>query len=309
MHNVLITGASGFVGQHLLEDIDPSQFKIKIITRHPEKKMRVQIPGIEILKADLNDHESLKRAFKGIDILVNTAAEVRNADKLAETNIEGTKNLIKAVVENKIPKVIHLSSVGVVGMQFSNEPVIVDEETVCHPKNEYERTKLESERLLIEASKHHGFQLIILRPTNVFGEYHPFNALLNMIQYINSEKPMLNTSKAMVNYVYVKDLTAVINRLLYDQHSKGILNVGGSDSLKHFSGSISEILNIKTKQITVPQFLINFMKNLKVDKFNAISNTVRYSDDKLRMFFKYPYDLQNGLKRTIYFYKEKGLIK
>ena len=78
MNKILITGASGFVGQHLLEDISPGDFEISIMTRDAEKKMRVLPVGCKIIKADLNDRLSLTNALKGIDVLVNTAAEVRN---------------------------------------------------------------------------------------------------------------------------------------------------------------------------------------------------------------------------------------
>jgi nucleoside-diphosphate-sugar epimerase len=261
------------------------------------------------LKADLTNYDSLKNAFDGVDIIVNIAAEVRNSQKLEETNISGTKNLIKAAIENKISKIIHISSVGVVGMQYSNSSIKVDEEARCFPKNEYEHTKLESERLLIEASQKYNFQLTILRPTNVFGEYHPFNALLNMMQYVNAEKVVFKTSNAIVNYLYVKNLTALIIHLLNDPHSKGIVNVGSSDSLKHFAESISQCLNKKSKLINIPQFLINFIDTIGIKKLRPISNRVIYNDEKLKTFFKYPYSLQSGIERTIACYKNQILIK
>jgi dihydroflavonol-4-reductase len=309
MLKVLITGASGFVGQHLLEDIDHSRFEVAIITRDPSKKMRVQPTGIKVLKADLNDLESLTEAFRGTDVLINTAAEVRKQEKLATTNVEGTKHLIKAIVENKIRKVIHLSSVGVVGMQYSSEPVSVDEDSKCKPRNEYERTKLESEDLLIEASKRFKFNLIILRPTNVFGEYHPFNALLNLMQHINDGKPILQTSKAKVNYVYVKDLSATILFFINGESKNKTFNVGEAMALNKFNKLIAALLHKKENTVTVPQFLANFSIMLGWKKLSSVSNSIDYNDSALKIVFKYPYGVKSGLERTVQHYKEKGMIK
>jgi nucleoside-diphosphate-sugar epimerase len=307
MTKILITGASGFVGKHLLADMDLSACEVSVITR--KKPEQHNFPtGVKVIQADLNDVNSLVSALSGIDILVNTAAEVRNASMLEETNIKGTQNLIQAIAANKIKRVIHLSSVGVVGMQYSAKTFIVDEKTACDPKNEYERTKLESERLLIEAEKNYGFNLIVLRPTNVFGEGHPFNALLNMMQYINSEKPLLLSKSAKVNYVYVKDLTASIIASIKNNKT-GIFNVGNSESLNEFSTMIAEQLNKPHKKIYIPAFLPPLMNSLGIKKLNSVSNGVEYDDRELNRFFQYPFGLKEGLKRTIGHYKEKGLIK
>lgn len=305
---IAITGGSGFVGQHLLEDMGHSNYTLRIITRNASKKT-VHLPaGSEIVEADLTNYQSLLKAFEGMDVIVNIAAEVRDQNLLAETNISGTQNLIKAAIENNISKIIHLSSVGVVGMQYNNSSIIVDEETKCYPKNEYERTKLESEKLLIEASKKNNFQLTILRPTNIFGERHPFNALLHLIKHINSQKITVCTDSATVNYLYVKDLTQLIIKLIDDPKGQGVVNVGESMTLSSFIKSIASELGKKTNIISAPQFLINFSDVLGIKKLRSVSNRVVYNDGKLIIFYEYPYGLKNGLKRTIAYYKNKNLL-
>jgi nucleoside-diphosphate-sugar epimerase len=186
---------------------------------------------------------------------------------------------------------------------------VIDEYVTCFPKNEYERTKLESERLLKEAAKEYQFELVILRPTNVFGEYHPYNALLNMTQHIGSGKPVLLTPGALVNYVYVKDLVATILAFVSDVPVQGTFNVGEAMTLNEFSTIISEALQQKKKQISIPAFLINFMNMIGFRKFTTVSNRVAYEDMALKKHFHYPFGIKNGLERTINHYKEKGLLK
>lgn len=305
---IAITGGSGFVGQHLLEDIGHSNYTLRIITRNASKKIDYIPSGSEIFEADLTNYKSLLKAFEGMDVIVNIAAEVRDQKNLTETNISGTKNLIKAAIENKVSKIIHLSSVGVVGMQYSNSSITVDEKTECNPKNEYERTKLESEKLLIEVSEKYNFQLTILRPTNIFGERHPFNTLLHLMKHINSQKTTISTNLATVNYLYVKDLTKLILKLIEDQKGYGIVNVGDSMNLNSFVKNIASELGKKANIVSSPPILINFIEILGIKKLRAVSNGVNYTDEKLKTFFQYPYGLQNGLKRTIAYYKKQKLL-
>jgi nucleoside-diphosphate-sugar epimerase len=305
---IVITGATGFVGRHLLEDIDPSKYTVRVITRNKEKKIIVPA-GSEIMEADLNNVNSLKKAFEGMDVVVNMAAEVRDEKKLEETNVGGTQNLIHAALSTNVSRIIHLSSVGVVGMQYSNVPIIISEDSACFPKNEYERTKLASEKLLIEAHKQNKFRLTILRPTNVFGEHHPFNALLHLINHINSGKTTACTRSATVNYVYVKDLTSLILQLVSDEREYGIVNVGSSCNLHSMMNMLSEELHKKKNIISAPQFLVNFIELTGIKKLRALSNRVVYSDEKLKTFYKYPYGIEKGLKRVISFYNEQDLIK
>lgn len=305
---IVITGATGFVGRHLLEDIDPSKYTVRVITRNKEKKIIVPA-GFEIMEANLNDVNLLKKAFEGMDVIVNMAAEVRDEKNLEETNVVGTQNLIDAALSTNVSKVIHLSSVGVVGMQYSNAPVIINENTACSPKNEYERTKLASEQLLIQAHQQNKFSLTILRPTNVFGEHHPFNALLHLINHIYSGKMTACTRSATVNYVYVKDLTSLILQLISDEQEYGIVNVGSSCNLNSMMSMLADELHKKKNIISAPQFLVNFIELTGIKKLRVLSNRVVYSDEKLKTFYKYPYGIEKGLKRVISFYNEQSLIK
>jgi nucleoside-diphosphate-sugar epimerase len=306
--NILITGATGFVGRHLLQDIDADNYQIRLTTRKHQQKLQKLYPNFEVVVADLNNLNELKDALCGIDVVINTAAEVRNEGQLAITNIGGTRNLIEAVVYHKIKKLIHLSSVGVVGKQYSASEIIIDEENKCFPKNEYERTKLISEDLIIEAQKLHQFKLDIIRPTNVFGENHPFNALLGLFKYIKSGKPFIYGSHAKVNYVYVKDLTYLICYLLKIKDDKGIVNIGQSVDLAYFYQQVQEILISKNKNIIIPDFLTFAFNSIKVKKIESVTNKVVYSDKKLLEFYNYPYGEFEGLKRTITHYKHLNLL-
>jgi nucleoside-diphosphate-sugar epimerase len=306
---IVITGATGFIGQHLLEDIDAEKNAITIITRDKNKAVRFLPHNSLVVEADLLNVDSLKSAFKNQDVLINLAAEVRNIEKLAQTNIAGTQNLIEALTQSEIKQVIHLSSVGVVGKSYSNSILNVDETTICTPQNEYERTKFISENLFLESRNNNSFKLTILRPTNVYGEYHTFNALLRLMKHIETGKSLAYQKGAMVNYVYVKDLTSLICNLIENKEEYGVVDVGGAEVLETFLSVIAKKLNVRLKSIIIPSILIKFVQILGINKLNPVSNKVTYSDKKLSSFYTYKFGADEGLKRTIEHYRKIKLLK
>ena len=306
---VVITGASGFVGKNFVKMLDLHHYEISVITRKKEKLENLFDASVKIIEADLMDINSLKSAFEGQDVLVNLAAEVRNQDLLEKTNVLGTKNCLEAIKHEGIKKVIHLSSVGVIGKPFSGSSIRIQEDVEPTPQNEYERTKNISEQLFVDESKTGAFELIVLRPTNVFGEHHPFNALLNLMQTIENGKPLIYTSGAMVNYVYVSDVSASIISALENKTTAGIYNVGYAIELNDFYSMIVKTMNKKTRRFKVPAILTSFANKLGVKKLQSISNRLEYSDERLKENFTYPVGVEKGIENTVDYYKKQGLLK
>lgn len=305
---ILITGATGFIGRHFLKDVDLKDYEVRLITRKKAHLLAQLYPNFEVIEADLNNLPQMLTAANGVDIIINTAAEVRNASFLEKTNVGGTHNIVSVIKECQVKKLIHLSSVGVAGYQYSNKKLSVTEDSTCHPKNEYERTKLASEQILIAAQKEINFHLDIIRPTNVFGEEHPFNALLGLINYTKKEKPFIYAKDAMVNYVYVKDISFLTEKLMIMNESIGIVNVGRSMQLIEFYNLIKHLLKTNNKEILIPYFIVNMLNKIGLKQLQTVSNQIEYSDKKLNQFFKYPYGELEGLKNTIDYYKQTNLL-
>lgn len=300
---IVITGAGGFVGQHLLEEMNVTDYVLTMITRNPTKKMRVLPSSVRVVQADLLNTDSLIAAFEGQDLLINLAAEVRNAELLEATNIRGTHNLLKAINHCGIKRVIHLSSVGIIGKTYSSSPVSVNEEYPAHPGNAYEKSKLISEQLFLEAAAKGSFELNVLRPTNVFGAYHPFNALLHLMQHIQAKRRCVYGDQAQVNYVYVKDLTAIIEYLVQHSVPEKILNVGSPMDLKDFYRIIGRELACEAKCVRIPSLFFTLAGLPGIRKLRTVLNRVQYTDEKLKSFFNYPYGVEKGLKETITHYR------
>jgi nucleoside-diphosphate-sugar epimerase len=223
---ILITVATGFIGQHLLEELKEDDFSIRIIMRNDSPKFWCSNRNFETFIADISDKTSLGKAFQDVDVVVNLAAELHDKNKFYSTNIIGVQNIINLSAIHNIKKIIHLSSTGVVGMQYSNKKVIVDENSPCNPKNEYELTKLQSELLLKEFWEKSDKKIIILRPTHVFGDHHPQKYLLEFFQRVKSEIAIPRCKNTTENYVYVKDVANAIRFFIKNDTSSMVVTIG-----------------------------------------------------------------------------------
>lgn len=311
---ILITGATGFIGQHLLEDLKKSEISLRILTRQKDPVFWSN-PVLEKVNGDISNSEEVNLAMRGVDVLIHMAAELKNMDKFESSNITGVENIAKAAKKAGVKKVIHLSSVGVVGMQHSITPVWIDENALSQPKNGYERSKLGAEVILKAELENSPVSLVILRPTNVFGEKHPKFYLLNLLQYIQSGKPILTKKDSVLNYLYVKDLTQTILHFALESQSEGTFNVGHMQSLRHFMLVCGDILNTKPRLIEVPVLLFNIAEKAKYlgsskiqAQLQSLSNSVIYSDEKLAKQLNYKYGVEEGLRRTVEYYKDKKFL-
>lgn len=309
MKRIIITGATGFIGKDFLSRFDDNSCELTLLTRDPEKLkgLTLQVP-FTIVKGDLQDRASLVSGLKNHDILINLAAEVRNQSELQKTNVEGTKNLLYAVAENKIQKIIHLSSVGVVGAGYETRQKIIDESTSAKPTNLYEKTKFESEQLIQQFSRENNIGLVILRPTNVFGEGHPFDALLRLMKKIQEGKRIPLSARAIANFVYVGDVSESINFFIENHLITGVFNIGSPVKMEDFVKSIANQLKNKPKVFFIPFFFINLFNKMGVRIIQPITNAVAFSDAKLKQCFDYPIGWEEGVSKTIKHFKLMGKL-
>lgn len=308
---IVLTGAFGFIGQHFLDMMAERQgVHVNVITRRENPSPWCRLPSYTLFHGDLSK-ELPADAFRDADVLVNFAAELKDPLKFKAVNVQGTEKLVELSKKNGIKRIIHLSSVGVVGMQHAFRPVPVNEYTDCNPHNGYEETKLASEKIFQSAFTHPEDTLTVLRPTNVFGEHHPRHALLNFFQRVNAEKIFVYAKGALVNYVYVKDVAAAVLHFL-DKPRKGTFNVGRSMTFDKFLSLSAEACGKEGRVARLPAFLFRCIPPVKESvrlKRNALSNYVTYNDEALRASFTYPFGTAEGIKRTVKYYTEKGLLE
>jgi len=174
--NVLVTGGAGFIGSFLVNSLLDKKNQVIIyddFSNSSEEKILPLIEkGAKLVKGDIRDFELIKKSTIDCDIVVHLAAiidvneSIKRPDLTNEVNVTGTVNLLRSCVENKIKKIIALSSAAVYG---NPTQLPITEETMTNPISPYGASKLAMEHYIQAFS--HSFEInsIILRVFNVYG--------------------------------------------------------------------------------------------------------------------------------------------
>lgn len=170
---ILVTGATGFVGQKLVDYLSAQGLDVRVIVRNPEKA-KVFPKNIEIIKGDVTDPQSLITATKDIDSVFHLAGVVgyskAQRPEMERVNVQGTQNVIDAMVHNKVRKILHFSSVVAVGSSFTPTSMSEDSEFNLHHLNlGYFETKLEAEKRVKAAFSDGKFDAVIVNPSTIYG--------------------------------------------------------------------------------------------------------------------------------------------
>jgi nucleoside-diphosphate-sugar epimerase len=165
---VLVTGATGFTGGHLARALAARGDVVWALVR--PSSAHLLTPGITPIEGDLTDPAALARAVAGVDAVYNVAAIYRQAglpeDRYRAVNARAVGALIEAAGRAGVRRVVHCSTVGVHG-DVEHPPA--GEDAPLKPGDVYQRTKLEGERVAREAGAATGVEVVITRPTGIYG--------------------------------------------------------------------------------------------------------------------------------------------
>lgn len=168
--HVVVTGAGGFMGRHLVADQLRRGRRVVALDRDVSALHALSAPGLRLVEADVRDTGGLADALRGAEVVFHLAAAHLSvsapASEYREVNVEAVRGLIALSAGEGVRRFVHCSTVGVYGVLQS---VPADESTPCAPEFDYERTKLEGERLLLEACRSDAFPGVVLRPAWVYG--------------------------------------------------------------------------------------------------------------------------------------------
>jgi len=167
----LVTGATGFTGGHLARHLRNRGHSVRALVRVEDSRAAALAAlGIELCAGDLTDKTALVRALAGVDIVYNIGATYRRAaasrDEYFATNAKAVADLVAAGASSGVRRVVHCSTVGVHG-DVERPPA--GEDAPLRPGDAYQRSKLEGERLGREAAEQAGMDLVVARPSGIYG--------------------------------------------------------------------------------------------------------------------------------------------
>ena len=204
---VLVTGATGFTGGHLARTLAAQGQRVRVLVRDPAKAADLcATPGIEVVTGDLRDPAARARAVEGVTTVYNIAAIYRQASVPAAEyraiNTDAPAALVKAAALAGARRVVHCSTVGVHG-DVEHPPA--NEDAPLRPGDVYQDTKLDGERATREAAEASGIELVIARPSGIYGPGD--RRLLKLFRGVARRRFfVLGSAKIYYHLTYIDDL-------------------------------------------------------------------------------------------------------
>ena len=242
MKKILVTGADGFIGSHLIEALVKKNFKVKAFTFYNFKSSNGWLDNIdkkildnlEIIQGDIRDQNHVKQEMKNVDLVFHLAALIgipysyKAVQSYIDTNIYGTFNILNAAKENNIKKVIITSSSEVYG---TAQKIPIDESHPLSAQSPYAATKIAADQLALSYYKSYGLPITIIRPFNTFGPRQSLRAVIPTIitQILKKKIVKIGNTKPTRDYVFVEDTVRAFLKTINNNKISGeVINIGNN---------------------------------------------------------------------------------
>ncbi|MCO6453161.1 MAG: NAD-dependent epimerase/dehydratase family protein [Caldilineales bacterium] len=205
---ILVTGATGFIGRRLAGRLQQEEAAVvAALVRNPSRADYLADSGIEIIPGDITDADSLRRAARGRDIVYHSAAyvgEQGSREEVWAVNVEGTRNLTEACVQENVGRLVHLSSCAVYG---SLQQMDIDERVTPRLTGRvYHDSKVEAETVIFDAHQRRGLAVVSARASQVYGLGSP-QFTLRALQAVRDGKVILiDGGKHFFKPIYIDNL-------------------------------------------------------------------------------------------------------
>lgn len=215
--NILITGATGFIGKELVKELSrEGGHEIYCLVRNYQKAEALKSIGAKLIYADITREHTLSKIVRyKIDVLYHCAAYVGNTNKelLEKVNIEGTRNICQLAQHLNVDRMVYLSSVAVI---TGNTQVPLTEDLPYAATNPYGESKIEAEKIVV-SYRERGLKAVILRPCMVYGRGEPHLLPLVCRLLKLSLLPLIEGGQKKLHLVYIKNVTAAMIYCLRDE--------------------------------------------------------------------------------------------
>ena len=330
MSNILITGATGFIGGFIVDEALRRNMNVWVALRKSSSRQWLTDERIHFLEVNLTSEEDLVEKMRNLqfDYVVHAAGVTKclHKEDFHRINVGGTKSLVNALLQLEMPlkKFVYLSSLSVFGPIREEQPYTeITENDKPAPNTEYGKSKLEAERFLMESE----LPIVILRPTGVYGPRE--RDYFMMAKSIKAHTDFAVGYKPQdITFVYVLDVVQAIFLAIEkgEPGRKFFLSDGSVYRSSTFSDLIrKELGNPWWIRITAPIWLLRIITfcgeyiGRMTGKITALNND-KYHIMKQRNWrcdiqparhelgFEPHYQLEEGVRLTIQWYRENGWL-
>ena len=319
---ILVTGAEGFIGSHLVEGLIKKRYKVKALVLYnsfnslgwidtlPDKTRKT----IEIALGDIRDKEFIDKVLKDVDVVINLAALIsipysyQASRSYIDTNVNGLLNILTASLSSKVKQVIQISTSEVYG---TPKKVPIKEDFPLNAQSPYAASKIAADQLALSFHKSFGLPVSIIRPFNTYGPRQSTRAIIPTIitQALQNKKIEIGSLFPKRDLLFVEDTVNGIIAAIGNKRSLGkVINLGSGFeiSIKDLANKICKILGIKKKlkhsklrvrpkKSEVQRLLASTKEAKKILRWSPKIKGIK--------------GLESGLTKTILWFKQKKNLK
>jgi dTDP-glucose 4,6-dehydratase len=314
MKNVLVTGADGFIGSHLVEELVRQGQRVRAFVYYNSFNnwgWLDTLPGemmneIEVIAGDIRDPNGVRTAMKGIKDVYHLAALIaipfsyHSPDTYVDTNIKGTLNVLQAARDMNIQRVLVTSTSEVYG---TAQYVPIDENHPFQGQSPYSATKIGADRLAESFYRSFNMPITIVRPFNTYGPRQSARAVIPTIitqLLAGKEEIQLGALSPTRDFNYVKDTVNGFMEIANSDRTIGEeINIATQNEI-----SIGQLAEELIRQINPQARIICDEERLRPDKSEV--NRLLGSNEKIKRLTNWQpkYSLEKGLGETIQFFRE-----
>jgi len=320
--NILVTGATGFIGRFLVNRLATNDDRIICLVRQPvERYQKLNKANIELKRVDILDKKTLVKSIPEVEVVYHLAGKVfarrKRGNPYYKVNTEGTKFLAQAVMNSsrEYPRFIFLSSIAaVVGKNYG----VVDEDTLPNPITRYGKSKLEAENILLQYKRQYGLPVTIIRSPLVYGPGdHVFSRSTLLFKMVKRGIRPLGDGNSLLSLCYIENLVAGLEMLRHIKTVPGDIYFVADERprpLNEWVEIIADAEGVSFPKIKIPNLLANILVKFGPHRVRKLINEIRsnwacvISKAREELGYIPLFSSEIAIRETVAWYKSKGII-
>ncbi len=328
--NILVTGSTGFLGFAITRYLKRKGYNVHAMVRESSNTKSLDDEDIHNIIGDVNDKQSLIKAFEGRDAIIHCAGFVTDWGKkenFIRVNYYGTKNVLEACVESGVRRLVHTSTVDIFG--HKNGSRINENSPLRNRPGWYGKTKIMAEKLVREYIQQNKLDISIIYPPWVYGE-GDITFVPEIVEAIKDGSMMFFRSKGnhTIEISYIEHLTEAVELILNSKDAIGegyIIADEPKMTFRKFVNSIAKRIGGKEVNFTLP-YPLAYFASLMMEGFykligskkrplltrhsmTLLGNDIVYDTTKLHeLGFQPKYDFKTSMDKTFEYYRKEGIL-
>jgi dihydroflavonol-4-reductase len=327
---VFITGASGFIGKHLVQRLAQTEHEMHCLVRATSQTVTLENMGLELITGDVLNRDSLRKGMQGCDWLMHLANIYTfwepDPSVYDKVNITGTRNVLECALESGISKVIHVST-GVIYGKPQDSPYTEDSAVGPERFSAYAESKYQGDLVAWELFEEKGLPLVVIYPGCVMGpgDEKPSGEYVKAL--VAGKQPMAAFPDSVMTIVDVRDVADGIVKAAEKENNIGEKYLLGKEqrSFRELNQMVSEISGVQPPRMTLPSpmalvnatlltGLANLIKKppimgMALDQMRTMNEGFRFDGSKAEAELGVNYTpIRTTLEDAVAWYRAQGLV-